>query len=351
MTSFANLLVFEIFLVGSAALLLWGIRWWKSRITAKRIAHAEQSENEYSIPPADRVVAPSQPHPEDVGFTSESSLFAPVPVDGKWRTYPEYDFWKGEPPDWQARRRCALNRDGNTCQVAGCPSIEDLDVHHIDPVERGVERDADHRLENLVTLCLYHHFLADNFHAKVAERISSPRYNAVPRYFRENRRKRGNHAVEAHVQRKCRASAQEMGRIKELYGLTCYCGGSNLLMKVYRAHEGMRITCPNCVKAWLLFWGLAEEVGPQLAMILKITRDRGSFPPSNLKNIEVGTPIEPKLCKDCAQTGNYSILIEKEGKYGRFWGCPTWSPENNHRGESWRDGDEELAEKLRRFFS
>lgn len=44
------------------------------------------------------------------------------------------------PPDWKARRRAVLERDGRICQLCGRPGADTVD--HIDDPD-------DHRLENL----------------------------------------------------------------------------------------------------------------------------------------------------------------------------------------------------------
>ena len=51
------------------------------------------------------------------------------------------------PPDWEARRKAVLKRDGFKC--CNCDSLEDLEVHHMRPVSDG----GTHHLNNLQTLC------------------------------------------------------------------------------------------------------------------------------------------------------------------------------------------------------
>jgi 5-methylcytosine-specific restriction protein A len=49
---------------------------------------------------------------------------------------------------WQKARAAARQRDGNRCRK--CGSIQDLEVHHIQPLANGGEQFA---LTNLITLC------------------------------------------------------------------------------------------------------------------------------------------------------------------------------------------------------
>ena len=67
----------------------------------------------------------------------------------QYDTYPSEEY----PPDWQARRRKALQRDGYTCQMCGLKStrVDDVwfDIDHIVPKSDG----GGHELDNLQTLC------------------------------------------------------------------------------------------------------------------------------------------------------------------------------------------------------
>jgi hypothetical protein len=53
----------------------------------------------------------------------------------------------GYPPDWPARRKEVLVRDGNRCRV--CGRVGSLHIHHVTPLSLG----GDNRLGNLVALC------------------------------------------------------------------------------------------------------------------------------------------------------------------------------------------------------
>lgn len=76
-------------------------------------------------------------------------------VSGNTDYSPRYDTYTSDeyPPDWQARRRKVLKRDGYVCQACGVQStrVDDIrfDVDHIVPKSDG----GSHALDNLQTLC------------------------------------------------------------------------------------------------------------------------------------------------------------------------------------------------------
>ena len=53
-------------------------------------------------------------------------------------------------------RRTVLQRDSSTCTIDSCASAYRPEVHHIRPQAQG----GDHRLNNLATLCWWHHHIA-----------------------------------------------------------------------------------------------------------------------------------------------------------------------------------------------
>lgn len=354
MHQFFELIAFLFILFGIASLIALAIQWFTSPKLEERVSRAESESVEFSLgtiaglsAESDSPLRPLDESPEggdDCSLYASPIRFDELPID------PQYDSWVDYPPDWPARRTAAKMRDGFRCQIAGCPSIDGLDVHHIDPVESGSGRKADHRPDNLVCLCLFHHFLADNFHPKVAERICSPRYRAVPSYTKPNRRNRGFHKVDAHVQRISRSSPQELSTIKERYGLTCSCGGADFRMKIFQKRDRLRVTCVGCLTAWLLFWGLAEEVGPQLAQILRATRNHGRFPILKLQNIDMVQSVPVYMCEDCARGGIREMLVPRKSEFGKFWGCPNWSGNKKHYTQRWSDGDDDSANEIDRLF-
>jgi len=71
-----------------------------------------------------------------------------------------YDFYNSE--TWLEIRTEVLERDGYRCRIPECDITENLQVHHIIPrmYKHLVEFDIDH-LDNLITLCNWHHKLAE----------------------------------------------------------------------------------------------------------------------------------------------------------------------------------------------
>lgn len=348
MHEYRGFIIILISVIGVATLVLKVVQYFAARKLGERVIRAESEAPEFRI--AGKTDLVPLPVSLNEHIKDANCLYAPSPVSETMRIFPEFDICKGNPPDWSARRNAVFERDHHSCQVPGCPSIDELEVHHKEAVNRGSDEEANHSLENLISLCRFHHFLADNFHSKVADRICSNRYNAVPAYEKQNPVNFGFHKVDAHVQRIGRASETELSTIKSRYGLTCSCGGTDFRMKIFKRQERLRVTCPNCKNAWLLFWGLAEEVGAQLTTILNTTRNHGTFPLSELANIRDVTPLRIKLCADCAEDGIYVMLIPRIGRYGKFWGCPNWWYDPNHRTQRWQNGDQKIADVLRRLF-
>jgi len=57
-------------------------------------------------------------------------------------------------------KRLVLERDNHTCQ--NCGSKEKVEVHHICPKKKS-NKDSNHKLNNLITLCKSCHFKSHNF--------------------------------------------------------------------------------------------------------------------------------------------------------------------------------------------
>ena len=69
---------------------------------------------------------------------------------------------------WQKKREYIKRRDRYLCQVCitglydtlNQLTYQDLEVHHIVPIEEGYSKRLDE--DNLITLCSYHHKMAEN---------------------------------------------------------------------------------------------------------------------------------------------------------------------------------------------
>ncbi|WP_235019751.1 HNH endonuclease [Natrialba sp. INN-245] len=103
---------------------------------------------------------------EPVGYPSG-------PKNHKWKEQSGHD-WCGYGDNWREQRLKALKRDDFTCQTPGCERTQKehreefavgLNVHHIRPLstfgetESEVDFERANQLENLVTVCVEHHYL------------------------------------------------------------------------------------------------------------------------------------------------------------------------------------------------
>jgi 5-methylcytosine-specific restriction endonuclease McrA len=81
---------------------------------------------------------------------------------------------------WQQTRAAVRKRDGNACVV--CGTEHGLSVHHIVPARQG----GSDELDNLVTLCRFHHGLAETWARGRRARELSPntaeRFRDDPRF-------------------------------------------------------------------------------------------------------------------------------------------------------------------------
>jgi len=103
-----------------------------------------------------------------------------------------FDFWPGYPPFWNYVRDVVLNTDKGRCQISGCPSRTELHVHHKRPLSLG----GSHKIENLVTLCIFHHSLQpDMGHERIWGEVRTQYFSMVKAHLRNG------FPVRAHVRR------------------------------------------------------------------------------------------------------------------------------------------------------
>jgi len=185
------------------------------------------------------------------------------------------ELWPEEPPFWAYLRGLVLARDGNRCQVTGCPSLLPLHIHHKKPRFRG----GRHRPDNLVTLCAFHHALEpDRGHERVWGDVKSERFTLVRQHERSNPGGVGTHVVRAHVRRRQLVRLDELYALKETYGFCCpSCRGSQLQLRMPANGNTVVARCPACGEEVQGPRQLTEETGPRLAEILHVTRRVGSW--------------------------------------------------------------------------
>lgn len=60
-------------------------------------------------------------------------------------------------PNWEEKRKEALEHHGKVCKIEGCDVVKPLDVHHIEPLRSFDSFEKAHDKNNLIPLCKKHH--------------------------------------------------------------------------------------------------------------------------------------------------------------------------------------------------
>jgi ssDNA-binding Zn-finger/Zn-ribbon topoisomerase 1 len=252
-----------------------------------------------------------------------------------------FNNWPGYPPFWGYLREVVLRRDGNRCQVSGCPSRVELNIHHKTAVSQG----GEHVPTNLVSLCSFHHALEPyEGHERIWGKIKTRYFTMVHAHQRRNSSSTGYHNVRAHVRRLELIERSELAAIKDYYGLSCpSCNGDNLEINVDKKNQEILVKCSDCGENWTAKRQLTEETGPRLSEALSITKNCGcwiprwdmlesrsdstfrllkkesSKPKTNHKTIKSKEASNPS----CPKCGNSMRLIKprRGDKWKGFWGC------------------------------
>ena len=256
-----------------------------------------------------------------------------------------FNNWPGYPPFWNYLREVVLSRDGNHCQVSGCPSRVTLHIHHRTPVAKG----GEHIPDNLVSLCDFHHALEpDEGHERIWGGIKTRYFTIVRAHTRHNRASSGHHDVRAHVRRLELVKTDELNQIKKYYSLSCpECGSENISISVA---DKVNVECASCNKRWSGQKELTEETGPRLAELLTIKSYKGIWKPrwdmlssrtenvfsslsaARRKNttrkkkqtIKTVQAEERPLCPKCGNP--MKLVTPKPGQqWKKFWGCTKYS--------------------------
>lgn len=191
---------------------------------------------------------------------------------------PKYDNWVGTgenryPPDWEDRSKRVRKKDEGRCQVTGCYSKGTLHVHHIKPITKG----GRHELENLVTLCQFHHYRMHEGNEALGN-ADDGRFTFV----------QGGIYTSAHIRRVVLASAENLISIRNYYGLKCRnCGNANWTGSLRPRDKLAKVLCSACGVRREIKHRLAEEMGEELARILTPTQNEGRFDPSAAEIVEV----------------------------------------------------------------
>lgn len=186
-----------------------------------------------------------------------------------------FNHWPGYPPFWRYLREVILHRDGNRCQVTGCPSRVELHVHHMKAVSEG----GEHVPSNLVTLCDFHHALEPaEGHERIWGNIKNRYFTMVRAHRRRNPVSAGYHFVKAHVRRLELLIESELDGILKHYEVLCpTCGTRIEEFEIDRQRQVVDLVCRGCHKRWKGARKLAEETGPRIAEKLKASKREGRW--------------------------------------------------------------------------
>jgi len=252
-----------------------------------------------------------------------------------------FNNWPGYPPFWEFLRQFVIKRDKNKCQVSGCPSRVDLQVHHKSPVSQG----GEHAPANLVTLCRFHHGLEPyEGHERIWGDIKTRYFTMVQSHKRKNPSSSGYHFVRAHVRRLELVNKNDLSEIYNYYAFSCpYCDIRSLKTTIYYRKQQIKIRCKQCSKEWVGPRGLAEETGPRLAEILGVKRNKGiwkarwdmletrSDSTFRLLKEDKQQPRKPRTVSrskkstapKCPKCGSPMLFIkpQKGQRWKAFWGC------------------------------
>ncbi len=186
-----------------------------------------------------------------------------------------FNHWPGYPPFWGYLRKVVLERDNNRCQVSGCPSRVELQIHHKKPIRQG----GEHAPSNLITLCDFHHALEPEVgHERIWGKIKYRYFTIVRAHKRRNPVSPGYHYVRAHVRRLELLDESELDEIIDVYGFLCpNCKKQICDFKIDRTSQIVEVYCRSCTRMWEGLRKLAEETGPRLAEKLVVSKNEGHW--------------------------------------------------------------------------
>lgn len=262
------------------------------------------------------------------GGSAESTEDRPRTQESVFRcapgvVYDEFTHYRGEagasdyPPDWDARRDKVKQRDGFRCQVAGCPNLEGLDVHHIQMISKG----GSHALDNLTCLCIVHHWMLPD-HELVSER--QPEEKNLRRFKMRRAHLRLVNGrltpVKATFERYVKCSVAECEAIRDTYDLRCpNCNSAGVHFAIFG--KDLVAGCLGCRSAWKMRHLLAEEVGTLLGSIFKTWADVGGRFSFDLDRLPDRNFEQIVLCNRCADFARIGIFEPINGQFGVFHGC------------------------------
>ena len=224
---------------------------------------------------------------------------------------------------WQEIRKQVFQRDGWACQITGCINSGDhLECHHIEPVAKG----GAHVLDNLVTLCHFHHACQINHDIQsMKERADTSRYWIRPTH------RRAGHQVAWHFGRKTLVTADDLKTARSIYQFRCPCGSDNWLGYFRPRCSDLIVLCPECEGGLRIELGLQEETCIALADFLVPTSNLRSLSSRSFDPDIVGLRIKAEkidVCPYCFgedRPRKCGYLQLRKSRTGDFLGCVNFS--------------------------
>jgi hypothetical protein len=295
-----------------------------------RSSHDVSAHEKANTPkPQLETVPPSEDYPAHLS----SPQYQPAGVEAR------FENWQGTgidkyPPDWKFRSAEVRKRDGDRCQVAGCPNIGLRHVHHLDSIKNG----GNHALSNLITLCEFHHALMPDHLEAIGQNLEDSRFSVRRKGIRSNPVNPGFHNVKAGIVRRQPASKQEIIQLLSASQRSWSCPHCDCHDLVCDEKQGpdwarfnrlgkaidckWRLICQECGCAWYFQGGLLEEIGLILGRLLylrsnpKLTQYEESW----LEELQF---IEATACPRTDCLGHLVWRFNKNDG-SLFQGCTEW---------------------------
>ncbi len=223
---------------------------------------------------------------------------------------------------WAGIRQEVFQRDDWRCQVTGCVNVNsDLECHHIHPVAQG----GGHGLDNLVTLCLFHHACQKDHDVRSMKKRTGSRYWIRPGHWRDGK------WIGCGFGRKIFVSGEDLKMARSIYQLCCRCGHPDWVGYLRPKLDDLIILCPECLQGWKLPLGVREETCVALAHVLVPTKNQGRVLLADFKDNVMGLRTEAvpiKACPYCfieSESRKCGFLVPQRGPYGPLLRCTNFS--------------------------
>ena len=233
------------------------------------------------------------------------------------------------PANWDDIRRNILQRDNHRCQVAGCPSLLRLHVHHKVALQKGGSNEPN----NLITLCEFHHALEPEIgHRKIREEINNDRFIFVRGFYRRKPYYLGWQYVHPSLRRWKLISINDIEKLIRTFDFYCpNCNRQSIQASLYYERKQIILKCLKCFAGWIGTLQIAEETGPRIAELLTIRNDITSWR-TNWSALNA-TGRFWKVYNFCPKCGATMHLVRprENDRWPAFWGCDRFS-ETHCRG-------------------